>query len=335
MPRARVLVVLAGALSAISPWVAAPALAQDGAEASEPRDLIVLSGDVRVHRGEEVGEVVLLHGRVDVAGVVRGDVVVIDGRIDVTGQVSGTVVSLNGPISIGPNAQVLGDLIGRDRIRVAEGAQIGGRVREGAAFTFRTPLDLFGPLAAWSAVAASALVLGVLVLLLAPRGAEAAALAARDAPFRSALAGLAAAVALPALGILGVVSLLGLPFGLALLLALLLVFSIGFTLSAFALGRAIWRLPRSRWLAFPIGWAIVAALAAIPIAGGAVWFFGAVYGTGSMAVGTWRARGTRGRHRPSGRIAREEEVLAILEPEPTEPEPMIREPAMEEEGTGI
>lgn len=291
---------------------AVPAMAQEAER--DPRDQIVLSGAVNVRRGEDAGEIVVLHGSVTVAGVAHGDVVVIDGDITVTGQVSGSVVSAGGPVTIGRDAQIGGDVIARDPVTIAEGALIGGEVREGTAFTFRTPVALFGPFAPWLAVAVSTLALGLLLLLLAPRGAEAAALAARRAPWASLGWGIAVSVGLPILGVLAALSLVGLPFGLGVLFALLLVYSVGFVWSAFAAGRAVLREPRSRWLAFLVGWAALAAAAAIPWVGGVVWLAGAVYGVGAATVATWRARRLGGRHRP--RV-------------------LIAERGMEEEGTGL
>ncbi|MGZ8600497.1 MAG: hypothetical protein ACXWX6_09905 [Actinomycetota bacterium] len=336
MPRARA--VVATLAFGLTLAASGTALAQGSpgpspAPPSDPRDQIVLSGDVNVRRGEDAGEVVVLHGSATVAGVVHGDVVVVDGTIDVTGQVSGSVVSINGPVSIGPNAQILGDVLVRDRLRVAEGARIGGTIREGTAFTFRTPIDVVGPFAAWLAVAVSTLVLGALLLLFAPRGAEAVATAALTSPLASGGIGLAAFLGLPLLGVLALLSLVGLPLGIGLLLALVLLYSIGFAWSVFTVGRALWREPRSRWLALPIGWVLVAGVSAIPFVGGLVWFVGSVIGLGAMTVAAWRARGSGGgRHRPGGKMLAEP-VLEIVET--TEPEPMITERAMREEGTGI
>jgi hypothetical protein len=330
MPRARNVLafVVAGAVLGIAPF----ALAQEeAATVTDPPNQVVLAGDVIVHRGEDVGEVVVLHGSAAVAGVVNGDIVVIDGPIEVTGQVSGSVVSLNGPVTIGPNAQILGDVIGRDAIRIAEGAQIGGTVREGTAFTFRTPIDVFGPYAAWLAVVVSTLVLGALLVLLAPRGADAVAAAAIGSPLASGGIGLAAFVVLPILGVLGVVSLVGLPLGIGLLLALAFLYSVGFAWSVYAVGRGLWREPRSRWLALLFGWAIVAALSAIPYVGPVLWVVGAVLGVGATTVAAWGVRGGGGRHRPGGRLP---ERVIDLRPE-RQPEPMITEPAMGEEGSGI
>jgi hypothetical protein len=175
-------------------------------------------------------------------------------------------------------------------------------------------------------------------MLLVPRGAEAVVGAARHTPVRSALMGVAMLVALPVLGVLGVISLVGLPFGIGLLLALLFLFSVGVAMSAFSLGRAIWRAPRSRWLAFAIGWAIVAGLLAIPVASGVLWFVGALYGVGAMTVATWRARGESrparevgGRHRAGGKMQPAEEVVEVGEATET----LVTERAMREEGTGI
>jgi hypothetical protein len=309
---------------------AAPALAQ--APAVEPRDQIVLSGDVNVHRGEDVGEIVVLHGSAIVAGVAHGDVVVVDGPIEVTGQVSGSVVAINGGVAVGPNAQILGDVMARDRVEVAEGARIGGTVREGTAFTYRTPIELFGPFAAWFAIAVSTLVLLVLLVLLAPRGADAVAAAVTGSPLASGGWGLLVFLGLPLLAVLAIVSLVGLPLGLPLLLAIAFLYSVGFAWSVYAVGRALWKPPRSRWLALLFGWLIVAALSAIPYVGGFLWFVGAVLGLGASIVALWRARRAGGRHRPGGKM--QPEPVVVLTEEAV-PEPMITERAMGEEGTGI
>jgi hypothetical protein len=276
--------------------LAAPAAAA-AAAASEPQDQIVLSGTVDVPRGHEVGEVVVLHGTVTVGGVVHGDVVVLDGRISVTGQVSGAVVAISGPVFVGPNAQIGGDVIVRDTLTMKEGATIGGQVRRGTAFTFRSPIRAVGRFASWLAVASSTLILGLLLILGAPRAADAVASVASGAPWVSLGWGAAVFVGIPVIAVHSVVSLLGLPFGFALLLALLLLYSVGYAWSVWALGRLLWKPPRSRALAFVFGWLIVSAVAAIPVVGGIVWLVGSVFGLGAMSVATWRARGSGGKHR--------------------------------------
>ena len=323
------------ALVLLALWLAVPtaALAQTEPGAAEPRDQIVLSGDVQVRRGQEVGEVIVLHGTATVAGVVRGDVVVLDGRIQVTGQVSGAVVSVGGSVALGPSSRVLGDVLAHERVVAAPGARVDGDVREGVTFTFRAPIEALGAFAPWLAVWCSVLALGLLLLLVGPRAADAVSAAAHGSPWASVGWGFAAFVVLPLAGVIGVFTLVWLPLGLGLLLSLFLLYSMGLAWSAFALGRVLWHEPRSRALALVIGWAILAAVAAIPFVGGIVWVAGAVFGLGSSTMAIWRARGAApragGRHRQGGKMP------VVIPATSDEPEPMIVEREMGEEGAGL
>ena len=316
--------------------VPALASAQTDPTDAEPRDQIVLSGDVQVRRGQEVGEVVVLRGTATVAGVVRGDVVVLDGPIDVTGQVSGSVVSVGGSVALGPSSRVLGNVLAHDRVIAAPGARVDGDVRQGVTFTFRTPIEALGEFAPWLAVWFSVLALGLLLLLLGPRSVDAVAMVAHGSPWVSVGWGSIAFVALPLAGVIGVFTLVWLPLGLGLLLSLFLLYSVGLAWSAFALGRVLWHEPRSRVLAFVIGWAILAAVAAIPIVGGVIWVAGAVFGLGAGTVAIWRARGTTPRQPGAGGRHRQGGKMPVVIPETaSEPQPMIAEREMGQEGAGL
>jgi cytoskeletal protein CcmA (bactofilin family) len=324
MPTARRLLPLALVVACL---LAPETAAAQGSSDPELRDQIVFYGDVLVRRGEQVGEVVVMRGRVLVAGVVRGDVVVLNGRIQVTGQVSGSVVMVSGPVALGSSSHVRGDVISGEEVALEEGAKVDGDIRQDVTFALNRPIEELGRFAPWVAVWASALALGLVLLLIAPGGADAVAGAARSAPWASLGWGVAASLLLPVLGALAVVSLVWLPLGLGLLGALFLLYSVGIAWSAFALGRLLWREPRGRVLAFAFGWAILTALAAIPRVGGVMWVAAAVVGLGAMTVAAWRARRreprTGGRHRASGKM-----------PEPSVV-PMVTEAAMGKEGTGL
>jgi hypothetical protein len=319
-------------------WVLVPtqALAQTTPSRAEARDQIVLSGDVQVRRGQEVGEIVVLHGTATVAGLARGDVVVLQGPIVITGQVSGAVVSVGGSVTLGPSSRVLGDVLAHDRVIAAPGARVDGDVRQGVTFTFRTPIEAFGAFAPWLAIWFSVLALGLLLLLLGPKAADAVTTAAAGSPWASVGWGSVAFVALPLVGVIGVFTLVWLPLGLGLLLSLFLMYSVGLAWSAFSLGRLLWHEPRSRVLAFVIGWAILAAVAAIPIVGGIVWVAGAAFGLGAGTVAIWRARGTTPRERGAGGRHRQGGKMPVVIPETaSEPQPMIAEREMGQEGAGL
>jgi len=106
--------------------------------------------------------------------------------------------------------------------------------------------------------------------------------------------GLGALIGIPVLAVLLLVSILGAPLGLSLLLGLALLLFTGFALSAWIVGRLLWRPPRSRWLALLFGWLIASAATAIPYAGGVIVVAGSGFGLGAAMVATWRARRTTG-----------------------------------------
>ncbi len=273
------------------------------------QDQIVLSGSANVPRGTIAGEVVVFHGRANVAGVVYGDVVVLDGPIVIGGLVSGSVVALNGPIRLTADAQVGGDVLGAEAVRIEPGATVKGTVRETVGFTLQGPLAALGILLGSVAIGVSTLVLLALLLLIAPRGAERVATAARTAPFASAGWGILFAVGLPVVAVAAMVTIVGLPLGLAVLLAMSLLFLIGYAWAVFAIGRLMVGEPRSRWLALLAGWAVAAAVGLVPFLNVAAWALGGMFGFGAMVVAVWRARAPRkvGRHR-AGTIPREPDV---------------------------
>jgi hypothetical protein len=296
MSTARRLLVFACALvSALAPGAA---LAQGAVTLrAEGPDLILLSGTASVPRGTTVGEVVVLRGRAEIGGVVLGDVVVLDGSVDVEGQVSGSVIAVNGRVTLGPDAQIGGDVRARGRVSVEEGARVGGVVRQHAAFTWRAPIDVFGRFAGWLAVSVSTLAFGLLLVLLAPRGLDAVTVVARAAPWASAGWALAIAVGLPVAVVLLGASLLGLPLALAVLLGVALLGLVGYVVSMFVAGRLLWGPPRNRALAFLFGWGIFRAAGAIPYVSGVTATLAGLFGLGAGCVATWRARAAGGKHR--------------------------------------
>lgn len=290
--RAAVAVVLA--ILVLMP--ASPAFAQ---AIDEPRDQVVLSGYVIVPRGRTVGEVVVITGSVTVLGVVQGDVIVIDGPATIAGQVSGDVVVLDGSLILRETAQVAGDVLTADPVEREEGSQVDGEIREGFRATLEGPAGALGALLVATAMAASTLILMGLVVAIAPRGVERLALAARTAPFASAAWGLGAAVLVPVLAVILAATIIGLPLGLAVLLALGLWFLVGVAAGALAIGRAILQPPRSRVGALFAGWAMVAVVGLVPVLNVVAWILVSVFGLGVLLVATWRARGTS-KHRVGG-----------------------------------
>jgi hypothetical protein len=263
---------------------AAPAL-------GAPRDRIVLSGAVVVRPGELVSDVVIANGPVAVAGRASGDVVALHGRVTITGRVHGDVVALkSNAITVGPRARIGGDLVYRGRRPAVPPGGVAGDVRKLNVGKVAAPFSFAAAGAVWLAVSVSSLVLGLVLLWLAPRAADAVLEASRTGVGPAIGWGFAALIGLPLVAIIAVLTLVGIPLGIGLGLALFPLFALGYTTSAWILGRRLLGPPRGRALAFLAGWGILRLVAIVPALGELAWLAATVFGLGVLAVTTWRAR---------------------------------------------
>jgi hypothetical protein len=162
------------------------------------------------------------------------------------------------------------------------------------AFSARAPLRALGSLVSWLAVSLSTLLLGLALVLLAPGGLERAAAAARTSWPAAAGWGVLLALVLPAVAIVATASVLGLPLGLTLLLALAFVGLLGYVLTVFAVGRLAVGRDRSSVLAMMAGWGIATAVGVVPYLNAAVLVAGSVFGLGLALVAAWRVRSGSG-----------------------------------------
>lgn len=271
--------------------VAWPAAA--GAQPKEPpapAEQVVLSGDVVVPRGRVAGQVVVFSGSATILGVVDGDVVVLDGPIVVQGQVSGDVVAADGSVELGETAQVTGSVLAGGEISVGSGAQVGGDSRQNLRWTLGGTLEPLGSLLPPVAIAVSVLLAALLWLLVAPRGGDRVGQALATAPLASIGWGFLVTLALPVLGFAATVTVLGLPFGLSLLLGLGLLWLVGLAAAVWGIGRLIVREPRSGIGAVLAGWLVATVVGLVPYLNVAWWVLGAVVGLGAIVVASWRAR---------------------------------------------
>jgi hypothetical protein len=225
---------------------------------------------------------------------VKGDVVSFSGRVRILGgNVSGDVVSFSDPIIVGPGSRVGGDLnYGDEKPVVAPGASVAGETKKidvGDAFPFGGYGFL---LLVWLAVSISSLILGLVLLAFAPRAADAAVVVRRDAIWPAVGWGALIVFGLPILAVIALVTLIGIPLGVGLLLALIPIYSVGYVAGAWLLGKLILGAPTtSRYVAFLVGWGILRVVALIPVLGGLAWLVATVFGLGTLLVAAWRARG--------------------------------------------
>ena len=206
----------------------APALAQeDGGD-----DHVVVTGGLVVPAGETVKTAVVFNGPVSIEGTVSESLVVFNGRTEISGTVNEDVVVFNGRVTVRSGAEVGGDLISRSDAVVEDGATVRGDV--GAMPTKFDFEDTWFPgrIAWWIGYTVSTLVLGFLLFLFAPRLDDAIVGAFRNRRGASIGFGIALFFLIPIAAVLLLVSIVGIPLGLFVLLALALLYTVGYVAGA-------------------------------------------------------------------------------------------------------
>jgi hypothetical protein len=272
--------------------LAAPATAEAaGAEGHEDDAIVVISGDVTVARGEVVDGVYIASGDARIGGRIDGDVVVFSGDVTLAGTIDGNLVVTDGVARLLPRARVTGDVhYGDERPAVAPGARVRGDIEEEDWGDLGSLGVFIGFFALWLAIGVSAALLGALLLLIAPRAADAVYAQARGRIGPVIAIGIAIGIVLPVAAVIAAITLLGIPLAVGIVLLLAPLAAIAYVASAWALGRVIVKPPRKRIFAFLAGLAILRLLALVPVLGILVGLAAVVFGLGLIGAAIGAAR---------------------------------------------
>jgi hypothetical protein len=261
--------------------------------AAGPKDQIVLTGSVNVGPAQTVRTVVVFDGPVTIRGHVTQDVVATNGDVRILGgRVDGDVTATSGGIFVGPRSVVGGDINWRgDQPVIAPGARVLGSTDE---FNYdASPFSGFAfTLLFWIAETVSTLVLGIILVALWPRAFEASVAAWRTSPGPVLGWGVLLLILLPVAAIVALFTLVGIPLGIGLLLALIPIWVVGYIAGAYLVGRLIAK-NASPVVAFLLGGAIVQVLALIPFVNVLIAIVVTWVGLGMLIVAAWRANRPR------------------------------------------
>jgi cytoskeletal protein CcmA (bactofilin family) len=262
-------------------------------EADDGDAIVVVSGDVTVPRDQTVDGVFIVSGDLTLLGHVDGDVVLVSGDALVSGKIDGSLVTIGGQAHLLPRAFVKGNVHYGDEPPVVAGAAIvHGDVSKENGFDSVDFLPFISVFLFWLAVGISMAILGVLLLLIAPRAAEAIAARSRERIGPVIGIGFAVAIALPVAAAIAAITLVGLPLAFLVLLALLPLAALAYVASAYALGRRLVKEPKGRIWAFLAGLAVLRVLALVPVLGFIAGLAAVIFGLGLIgaAIGAARER---------------------------------------------
>lgn len=267
-------------------WLLPAGSATAAAGADEGGDRIVLVGSVLVDRDETAGNVVVVDGDVTIRGTVKGDVIAIAGDVTIRGTVEGDVATVSGLATLGRRGSVGGDIVYADEKPVrTPGSRVGGDVRKFDAGS----AGLIGAIGTFIAFTISGLLLGLILILLAPRAADAVGNTARTKAGMSAAVGLLAFILIPVIAVAALFTIVGIPLGVVLLFLIVPLAVISYVTAGFAIGRLMLK-SAPRLLAFLAGIVLLALLTLIPIAGALIGFLAVIFGLGLLVVTMLRAR---------------------------------------------
>lgn len=273
-------------LSLVPVVVAADALPHSG------RVLISIEGDVTLPAGEHADAVIVIGGTATIQGEAN-TVVAIDGAAELAAARVEDVIGIRSPVTLGAGTVVLGDVRTLDApVQRLGTAVVEGEVRD-------LSLDLVGI----GAVLAPALFLFTVGFALATimAGLALAALAARQVraaeevigkePMAALVVGLLSLIVVPLVAVLSIVTVVGAPFGIALLIGLWpLTAFIGYLVAGiwtgeWMLGRFSPGVTRERpYLAAVLGLVLLQILAILPL----VTAIASIFGFGALTILAWR-----------------------------------------------
>lgn len=272
--------------------LAAPAAGAAGAGADpDGSAVVVISGDVTVARGEKVDGVFIVSGDARIAGEVDGDVMVLSGDVLLSGRVDGDLFTADGSSRLLPSAEVTGDVqYGDEHPTVSLDARVHGDVTKQDWPDAGDLVSWIGGVVIWLAITLSLLVFGALLLLIAPRAADAIEARSRERIGPTIAVGVAIAIVLPLLAIVAAITIFGIPLALGIGLALAPLGATAYVASAYVLGRRMVGPPRHRILAFLAGLAVLRIAAIAPLLGTLVGLAALLFGLGLIGATIGAAR---------------------------------------------
>ncbi len=264
-------------------------------------ELVAAGGTIRLDQGAMVSGAAWLAGSdVVVAGRIANGAKIAANKITLSGQIDGDTRLYAREIQFLPGAKIIGNLTyaSPTALEPAQAAQVQGTVSRDDYADRHDDADRDAPNVFWlfPVFLISMLLVGALLYRLFPNAIIGVQQTIRETPLRSLLIGLALLFTVPPVAILLMVTIIGMPIGVSLLMLYPLMLMLGFLASAFYLGRrAADAMKQPRQLGFWrqilfLGLALIVLLLliTIPFVGMLVFFVALVAGIGGWAVSLYR-----------------------------------------------
>jgi len=291
---------LFGAILVVAAFAAPVALAANEALPHTGRVLMAFGGDIALPVGEQADVVFVVNGDADIAGTVN-TLTVIDGNATLHGATVESIVIVSGTLALEEGTTVLGNVRSiESTVTQAEGANVAGAVKGVDAELIALGAFL-GPALLLFAIGLllASLVAGLLLVALGTRQLRAAERVIATEPLKAFGTGLFAAIVIPILAIVAIVTIVGAPLGLGILLgALPLLAFVGFLIGGIFLGEELLGTRKEPAAAHLyrgalLGIVLLQVMGLVPFVGGLATAVASILGLGAILLLGWRTvRGT-------------------------------------------
>jgi len=228
-------------------------------------------------------DVVAAGTSVTVRGTIGRDLRMAGSDLAVGARVSGNVYASGTNVSVLPGGVIRGDLVyeSPNRAKIAGGATVLGRlIHRPARRAYSAPGRLVSGIFGFFMM----LLFGVVFVALFPRWSERSVGHVVESPGWSVLWGLVGLIVTPIAAAIALVTIVGIPIGLASLAAYLVSLMLAVVVSGVALGGLVLRGRAVVWWRLALGLLIIFLLGAIPFVGGLIWLAVVLFGLGALAL---------------------------------------------------
>ena len=286
---------LFGAILLIGAFAAPVAMAADETLPHTGRVLMAFGGDVAVPADEQADVVFVANGDADIAGTVN-TLTVIDGNATLHGATVETIVIVSGTLALEEGTTVLGNVRSIElTVTQAEGVEIAGDIKGVDAELIALGAFL-GPAALLFALGMflASLVAGLLLAAIGSRQVRAAELVIAAEPLKVFGVGLLGVIVIPILAIVAMVTIVGAPLGIGILLGFMpLLAFVGFLVAGTFLGEELLGTRKEPAVARPykgaaLGIVLLQVIGLVPIVGGLATAVASILGLGAILLLGWR-----------------------------------------------
>jgi cytoskeletal protein CcmA (bactofilin family) len=265
--------------------------AQGAVETGEGDLLLRVQGPVHIAAGDAVGTVGVIGHDAVVDGTIRGELFVVNGTARIRGRVEGNVIVINGRLELLPGARVEQTAhLYRSSVVREPGAVIAGGIREEMGISFSRFALYF-----WLGMTFLVLAAGLAYVFLAEQSVEGAARLIRANPGNTVLTAIVVVVGLPMVAFSLIVTGIGIPLGIMLLMAGLPALALlGYLVTGTTVGHLALRLlPRdldNPYLAAATGLLLLQVVALTPGLGVLAVILASQLGAGALFYRVWRRK---------------------------------------------